>query len=711
MARDVAIVAYLDDFGYVRIEVSHRFYQGNCSSFYLRSEDGSVHDCVIRQVINHKEYTQYDCTVPPEHDFSKSMVVIDNHGRQVPLQIRFVVRKPLFHEKFTYNGNDLGPQYQNDQTTFKVWAPTATNLVLALEVDGKTSLHPMIREEKGIYQVVVQGDLHQAIYSYYVSINGGVIQTTDPYALSSTANGGKSAVVDLNRIEKSQKNSCGPLESWVDAILYECSVRDLTISKTSGATTHGTYEAFVEKGTKYHQHKTGFDYIRELGVTHVQLMPVYDFATVDEENSKRQYNWGYDPLHYYGPEGSFSSNPNDPYARVQELRKLVDSFHEAGLRVTMDIVINHHYDVGMSALHRLVPYYYFRYNDQGQLSNGSYCGNDFSSVQPMARKYLVDHLLMWIDVYGMDGFRFDLMGIIDVDTMNLVVKKTKEKKPECMIYGEGWNMPTALDDRNKAMIANNEKMPQVGHFNDMFRDSIKGKSMEGHSYEKGYCTGDGDFAFNVASCLAGSVKAANSHKIFQQPHQTINYIECHDNQTSWDKMKDCCKEDTREVRLERQKMMIACTLLAQGVPFLHCGQEFCRTKLGYHNSYNSPDSINQVDWERMIRYEEVVRYTKTCISIRKNFEAFRLRTAKEIEENVSFEYLDGNVLKYTIQHTDSRLNCKGIVMIINPFGIQRNFCLQQQVKVILDNQGFNAKSNRTTDVVVQPHSVLVCAIV
>ncbi|MEF9968099.1 MAG: type I pullulanase, partial [Longicatena sp.] len=593
---------------------------------------------------------------------------------------------------------------------FALWAPTAHRVECLLHIDGHEKIYIMKRSDFGVYRLTIHENLKNATYVYLVHVNGEVYQTTDPYAISCNSNGTRSAILDPKEFVSFKENNCPAFEHPVDAILYECSIRDMTSSSTSGAKKQGKYEGFIERNTKNNGRATGFDYIRLLGVTHVQLMPVYDFATVDEDQPNRQYNWGYDPLNYFCPEGSYSIKPNDPLMRVNELRKIVSSLHEVGLRVNLDLVLNHHYDLSKSNLSNTVPYYYFRYHDNGSLSNGSFCGNDTDSCRAMMRKYMIDNIKMWMNVYDVDGFRFDLMGIIDVDTMNEIVRAAKKIKSNAMIYGEGWNLPTYLSDENKACISNNAKMPEVGHFNDYFRDSIKGKSSEGDSFLKGYCTGDGDLRFNVANSFTGNVKTENSVKIFQEPQQSINYVECHDNQTSWDKLKDCCKEDTREIRLRKHKMLIASVLFSQGVPFLHAGQEFCRTKLGYHNSYNLPDSINQMDWDRMIRYEDIVQYTRTCILLRKKFEAFRLRTTKEIDEKISFEYMDANILAINIRHNESKWNCSGMKIILNPFGVDRQFHFDEQCTVLLDENGLVKKLISSQDIQIKSYSLLVCAI-
>lgn len=703
-----SIKAYLDDYGKAHIVVSHHFYKGKVSSFYVKDDQGNCNDCIIRGLVSDANSTTYDCIVPAELQFGKEYTIVDNHGFQAPLQIRFITRTEQFEEMFAYDGDDLGCTYTPKMTSFALWAPTATKVLLSIQQENEDLIVPMKRSGKGVYRAAVEHDLKSATYVYLVYVNGTINECSDPYALSCTENGKRSAIIDTSEIQ-CKTTSLPDLTSPLDAIIYECSVRDMTSSSTSGSYFNKKFKGLIEQNTKNKGKSTGFDYIRLLGVTHVQLLPIFDFATVDDDNPNGQYNWGYDPLNYFCPDGSFSTNPKDPYVRVQELRDCIDAFHACGLRVNLDLVLNHHYDLTMCSLHKIVPYYYFRYYPNGSLSNGSFCGNDTDSSRKMMRKYIVDNIKMWMNVYDVDGFRFDLMGIFDIETMNEIVEAAQAIKQDVMIYGEGWDLPTYLDDDKKACIKNQSKMLAVGQFNDYFRDTVKGKSSEDESNLKGYCTGDAELMNDMASALAGSVKSSECFKMFDEPHQTINYVECHDNQTSWDKIKDCCNENTREVRIKKHKLLIASVLFAQGIPFLQAGQEFCRTKLGYHNTYNSSDAINQIDWDRMIRYEDVVKYTKTCILLRKKFEAFRLRTSKEIEEKVTFDYHDEHILVYTIRHADSQWKCQGMKLIFNPFEIEKTIHFDNNLVILMDEDGLLKQGKVAQEITIKPYSLVVCA--
>lgn len=698
MKQDTSIEAFLDDFSKLTIDVSHRFYGGKIDSFYIKAK-GYRKDCIIRNVVNFGDFTQYHCIVPSDLDLAMAYEIVENHGHSVPLQCRHVVRNPRFDAFYAYDGDDLGSHYSPEFTTFAVWAPTATRVVLELQVESKITMIEMQRMDKGVYKTKAMGDYGLATYVYYIHSGYGVVKTLDPYSVSSTANGDRSAVIDFSRIRKMKNHHLKPLDSAVDAIIYEMSIRDITSSPTSNTLTHGRFDSLMEKRTTYAGYPTAFDYVSSLGITHVQLLPISDFATVDEEYPTLHYNWGYDPLQYGCVEGSYASDPHNPYTRVNEFRMLVDRFHEHNIRVNLDVVYNHHYDIQKSAFDACVPFYYFRYTENGYPSNGSYCGNDVDSTRAMTRKYILDTLKMWINVYDVDGFRFDLMGILDIETMNAVVEETRKIKPDIMIYGEGWDLPTSLPYEKKATMANQQHMPEIGQFNDFFRDCMKGKTSYSESYAKGYITGDRHFIYQAMTSLAANCVNNRFVKLFESPHQSINYVECHDNQTSWDKMKNCCIEDVHEVRLQRQKMMIAIVLFAQGVPFIHCGQEYCRTKFGSHNSYNSDDNINQVDYERVVRYKEVVEFTKQCIALRKETSWFRLKTTEEIEKNLIMNRLNGDIIE--VKYSDE------LIMYVNPFNQTRSIESDIPLYCIFDGNGKVVSKKVSRVVAIQPYSVMI----
>lgn len=688
-----AMHAYLDDFGCISIWIEKNFYGGKSDSFFLIAEDGFMKELVVKKRIEHETRVQYEMTCPSDLEFGKDYRVREIHGLSVPLEIRMIVKKPEFNRMFEYNGDDLGASYFSTHTEFALWAPTAVSVSVEVTIGRKKSMYAMEKGKCGVWRKSVNGDLKSALYVYFVERNGQVVRTLDPYGLSSDGNGWHSAVIDLKELEKiscvkpSTKECCG-----VDSVIYETNVRDMTSLSSSGTKEHGTFKALCETGTTYEGMPTGMDYLCSLGITHVQLMPVLDYATVDEYHPSVNYNWGYDPAQYISLEGSYSSDPKDPYARMKEFRKLVALFHKNNIRVNLDVVFNHMYDSYASPYQKVIPYYYFRYTENGNLSNGSYCGNDFASETTMGRKYLLHVIKTLMKLYDVDGFRFDLMGILDVDTMNAIYKEAHAIKKDVMIYGEGWDLPTELDYRRKAMIINQNLMPHIGHFNDYFRDVIKGKTSEDGKYDRGYMTGDIGLSFSTLSALVGSVMKEPLFKRFEEPDQSINHIETHDNQTVWDKMHFCCNNESREVRYQRMKMMILSLFVSQGIPFMHGGVEFCGTKKDNPNSYNAPDNINGMDWQRAYYNKFMIAYTRKCIALRKKYPEFRLHTSEEIYDQVLLSNRDDGTVSYTIQAKEG-CDYKKLLVLINPMDRDFDYSCEEGWTLIFDENGDSHPEN------------------
>ncbi|MBR4455143.1 MAG: type I pullulanase [Solobacterium sp.] len=691
--------AFLDDFGRVQVCLSKDYYNGSAGGFYITGENGMCSDCVIRGVEEHDREIWYNLTIPAEFQFGQVYTIHESHGKQVPLQIRHIVRTAEFDRQFTYHGDDLGAEYTRENTNFALWAPTAVHAYVRLISPLKqVTVHVMTRTDKGVFRICINGDLSSFLYTFLIERDGIMVESIDPYGLSSDANSQHSAVIDRSRIEEIPDPGTGlVMNSATDAIIYECSVRDMTSSKETGTATNGKFISLSESGTSWKLNPTGLDYLADLGVTHVQLQPVMDFLTVDENHPDRGYNWGYDPEQFFALEGSYSTDADDPYCRVTEFRRMIAALHAKGLKVTLDVVFNHMYDVGKSPFDRIVPYYYFRYTDNGWLSNGSYCGNDLDSKRPMMRKLILDVIRTYMSLYNIDGFRFDLMGILDVDTMNEIYRTARSIKPDVLIYGEGWDMPTALAPEEKAKIYNQHHMPGIGHFNDSFRDICKGKTSDDSKYDKGYLTGNLGMAFDMCSALSGNSKGDPYFLRFDNPAQSVNALETHDNATAWDKMHMCCGEEPREIRMKRQKLLLAATMLAQGIPFIHQGMEFCGTKQDNTNSYNSGDSINQMNWDRMILYYDIVIYTRKMIALRRKYRAFRLETGAQMQKYVHFHLADGYIVFYDIDYPDAESASGGLRVIFNPSLNDHYFHFDTEYEIIADENGI-AKPGLTAEI-------------
>lgn len=642
------ITAYLDDYQLISVYLSKYYYDGKSSVFRLRDHRlGTLTDLEIIRTYESRQgdFIVYKLRLKEPLVFGEEYDIMDAYGLSCPLIYGRIVRLDTFDQQFGAKDAKLGAMYTKEKTTFRVWAPTATKCKVEYVINNQSHTSRMQRNAFGIYEAEVLGDLDGASYTYLVRNSEDWQQAIDPYALSSFANAKRSVVIDPEKIKVDlKKDKLPPLKQYTDAIIYEMSVRDFTMMKDCGFKYNGKYLGVIEEGTHLpNGGKTGLDYLKELGVTHLQLMPIGDFGTVDEDHPETYYNWGYDPVQYSVPEGSYATNPRDPYGRILEVKQMIAKLHECGFRVVLDVVYNHMFDRYKTSFEKIVPSYYFRHGKNGELSNGSFCGNDMATDKIMVRKYIVDSCLRWVKEYGVDGFRFDLMGIIDIDTMNEVVKACLEVDENLMFYGEGWNMPTMLPDDKKAMMDNYEKLPHIGFFNDCFRNTMRGPNGAEHMFEKGYTSGNTYLTSQAAKLVLGC-------NYLGDPWRSINYIECHDNETFWDKLKASNYQDTRALLYTRINISNALVILSQGVPFLHCGQEFCRTKFGEHNTYNRPDSINQINWYRKEQNIEQVNFVKDMIKIRKQFPCFRIPDAKIIEACCSVEEVDYRMIVMTMNY-------------------------------------------------------------
>lgn len=578
-------------------------------------------------------------------EFHNSYVITTDCGYKIPLKVGGIVRTERFDEQFYFDGN-LGVNYSQTSTSFKLWAPTASEVILCLYMKGKkeSELYIPKLEEKGVYSLTVNGDLDGASYHYMVYVNDEWIYAPDPYATGSFANGQRSVVVNHRKYDTVfEEHNLEPLMSYTDATIYELSIKDITASPEF---KHGgKFLGLTENGvTRQNGQLIGLDYIKNLGVSHVQLMPIYDFGSVDELSNPETYNWGYDPEQYNVPEGIYSTNAEDYETRVLELKQLINVLHKNGIRVNMDVVYNHVYRTGDFSYSKIVPYYFFRYLPNGDYSNATGCGNDVASERRMVRKFIIDSLLFWQKEYKIDGFRFDLMGILDVTTIRLASEKLQNVDPSCMLYGEGWDMPTYTEKVTASMF-NHLYMPNVGHFNDYFRDTLRGPNM--NMNEIGLISGNFEKIGEISNLLLGSVGSNNKRMLFDSPTKTINYISCHDNHTIFDKIKASDPKVSDENAEAITRLGTFLVMLSQGVPFIHSGQELCRTKNGVENSYNAPLDINRFPWESLGTRQDYSSLLKRLIEIRNEEPLFRLSTKDAILKHTYVD-LRGDLVYYSV---------------------------------------------------------------
>lgn len=569
-------------------------------------------------------------------------------------EIGKVIRSAEFDHSFYYGGNDLGNIYTPQHTKFRVWAPTASEAKLVTYKKWNDKIGTEInmqQSEKGTWKAELTGNQKGLFYTYKVKIGDRWTEAVDPYVRAASVNGDKGAVVDLEETtpEKWKTNKKPKFKNPEDAIIYELHVRDLSIQPESGIKHKGKYLGVTEKGTRGPKDvKTGLDHMKDLGVTHVQLLPIFDYASVNEENlNEPQYNWGYDPKNFNVPEGSYSTNPYEPTVRITELKQMIQTLHDNNLRVVMDVVYNHMYNAAESNFHKLVPGYYYRYNEDGTFANGTGVGNDTASERKMMRKFMVDSVTYWAKEYNLDGFRFDLMGIHDYETMNEIRKAVNQIDPSIILHGEGWDLNTPLAAKLKANQKNAEKMKGIAHFNDNIRDGLKGSVFE--EKENGFVNGKENMEDRIKKGITAGIDYDINSSTYQDPEQVLTYVEAHDNHTLWDKLELTNPGDSEEVRKQMHKLSSSILLTSQGIPFLHAGQEFMRTKYGDHNSYKSPDSINQMDWLRRAAFNNEVDYMKGLIELRKKYTAFRMTTVEQIKTHVSFIDAPKNTIAYAIK--------------------------------------------------------------
>ncbi|MBP2079527.1 type I pullulanase [Oceanobacillus polygoni] len=546
---------------------------------------------------------------------------------EIPVYPRAIVRTEWFDKHYAAIDQPLGAICGPVSTVFSVWAPTATSVKVILNKDT----HLLNKLDKGVWKLELKGDWHGQPYEYEVTVNGTNERVNDPYAKAMLANSKKAVVVDFSRTEQPINNKRPTIQQLQDAIIYELHIRDATIDQESGVQNRGKFLGLAEIGTiTQNGFSTGLSYLKELGCTHVQLLPVNDFARVDELHPDDAYNWGYDPLFFQTPEGSYSVLPDRPIARINELKAMIQAIHQEGIAVILDVVFNHVFVLEESPFEQLVPGYYFRYHPDGSLSNGTGVGNDIASERSMVRKFILDTIDFMLSEYQVDGFRFDLMGVMDIETMQQIEKRCQEEETLVMLLGEGWDLPTALDSSLKATSNNANQLKGIRFFNDYFRDSLKGNLFE--QQDNGYINGAGRFLERMPHLLSGAALDANNHASISDVNQTINYVECHDNHTLWDRLRLTNPDLDDHARKKMHQLATGITLLSQGVPFIHAGQEWYRSKQGDENSYISGDSINMLDWKKREQEQENIAFVKALIALRKRYSVFRMTSQREIQQ-------------------------------------------------------------------------------
>ncbi|WP_117149485.1 type I pullulanase [Paraliobacillus zengyii] len=583
------------------------------------------------------------------------------YWQDMELQIhpRGIVRAVAFEKKYDASDTKLGAQYGRRKTSFSIWAPTATNMVLVLNEKA----HIMYKETRGVWTVTVRGNYHLARYYFLATVNGEKQQINDPYAKGMTANSEEGVVLDLRRTDPEgfRTHTYAPV-SKADAIIYELHVRDATSSVESGISKshRGKFLGLTELNTTNPAgYSTGLSYISELGCTHVQFLPLQDFARVDELNPSESYNWGYDPLQYFVPEGSFATDATDPVLRVKECKEMIHSFHKEGLSVILDVVFNHVYDFGNSNFEKVLPGYFFRYQTDDTVSDATGTGNDLATERRMVRKFILECVDYWLKEYRVDGFRFDLMGVIDIQTMQAIQNRCNQEDRPILLLGEGWELDTPLLPEQKSSMAQSDHLQGISFFNDRFRDAIKGTLFD--QLNTGYVNGYGTYIEKLPQLVAGSSDERFGDRLFSNPFQSVNYVECHDNHTLWDRFVLSNPTTSDKDKQYMHQLATGLPLLSQGIPFIHAGQEFFRTKNGDENSYLSGDKINQLDWSQRGREEHNVQWVRRLIQFRKASHLFQIGNVVEMEHRLHIIHSPNPVFGFLLAGADEDL-----VVFINP---------------------------------------------
>lgn len=609
--------------------------------------------------------------------FMSLMVVLLSACNNVP-------KYASYDEYPVYEGNDLELQYSPQSSKFRVWAPTATEVKLLLYDNGAEGAAyetvDMKRSENGTWKKEIKENLKGKFYTFQVRIGEKWLDETPGMWVKATGvNGKRAAIIDMDETNPDNwENDVRPaLKNATDIILYEVHVRDFSVSPNSGMKNKGKFLAFTEHGTKNTMGEaTGIDHLKELGVTHVHLLPSFDYASIDETKlNENKYNWGYDPLNFNVPEGGYSTNPHDPTSRIREFKQMVQALHNSGIRVVMDVVYNHTFTGEKSHLNLLAPGYFYRMNADSTWSNASGCGNETASERPMMRKFIVESVVYWATEYHVDGFRFDLMGIHDIETMNEIRAALDKIDPSIFMYGEGWTAAgSPLAEEKRAVKKNAKLLEGIAVFSDDIRDALKGSWM--HAEIPGFVSGIDSLEESVKFGVVGATEHRQvdySKLIYSKepyvnnPTQIINYVSCHDDMCLVDKLKEAKPTDATDDELIRfNKLAQTIVFTSQGVPFIYAGEELYRNKKGVHNTYQSPDSINQINWDNKTQFKDVFNYYQGLISLRKAHAAFRIPTQEMMQKHLVFiDSMAPNVVGYMLKDHVNGEKWKNILVMYN----------------------------------------------
>lgn len=568
--------------------------------------------------------------------------------------------------------------YSPEATRFEVWAPTADSVCLLLYDGAAAAPGESCRQRidmqpgsNGLWHAVAEGDHRGEYYAFRVKTDGRwLAETAGIFARAVAINGARGAVVDLRATDPEgwETDRAPAIANLSEISVYEMHYRDLTAHPSTGCEHGGKYLALTETGTRSAQGEaTALDHLRELGVSHVHLLPSADFGSIDERNPDGAYNWGYEPMNYNVPEGSYATDPADPECRIREFKEMVAALHRAGLRVVLDVVYNHTTDVNRCGFELTVPGYFYRMTPDGRFADGSGCGNETASEQAMMRKYLVESLEYWVEEYHVDGFRFDLMAIHDIETMNLIRKRLSAIDPSILIYGEGWSASDpAYDPEKLAFKRHTYRMPGIAAFSDDFRDALRGSlDCTAGGFIHGAAGNDGGVEFGIVGGVAHPGVDYDGAPWAGEPTQHISYVTCHDNHCLRDRLEILSPDAPEAELLRMDKLAQTAVFTSQGIPFIFCGEELYRSKQHEENSYRSPDAVNAIDWTLKSRYRDLFDYYRGLIALRRAHPAFCLGSAEAVREHLEFLPAGECVVAFRLKEVGGIDPSRSIVVVLN----------------------------------------------
>lgn len=621
----------------------------------------------------------FDINLDSDYELGKNYRLLVGDLQCTNIDVNDAIYFKDFDDRFFYEKEDLGSNYSKKATEFVMWAPLASEVKIKLiSPNNETIIREMIREDKGIYRLKVNEDLLNYKYRYIINNSGVVTEAKDLYGKEVSLNSEYSVVIDTEALLKIKNvKPQTEINNYVDAVIYETHIRDLNEGNYNNTVNKGKYAGFAETERKtVGGNPAGLDYIKYMGFTHVQIQPVLDFDSKDDIKTNNWYNWGYDTLSFFALEGSYALHPEVPASRILEFKEMVNKYHENDMRIIMDVVYNHIYEYENSDFEKTVPHYFFRRRRNHYLSNASGCGNDFASERKMASKIIVDSVKYLFKYFDIDGLRFDLMGLLDIATVKACYKEARKIKSDAILYGEGWDMGEELPKEEKASKNNAASLKEFGFFNDAYRDIVKGPSSTFNLHEKGYICGNTDYAYGLDYAFHASTLPLSYQPMFNSANQSINYLECHDNSTLYDKLLVSNAFEEEKVLLDRVDLANHILLLSFGVPLFHAGQEIGQSKDGLDNTYKTI-GVNNLNYRLIDERFDMVNRFRLFNILRKKLAYTKLFKPEEIKSVFEISHWDNGVYLLTAKNKNIINNEKEFVILINPKA--------EKIPVVLDN--------------------------